>query len=113
MIGTSVLSAGSIVAFGAANVLSSFAVFVIVFYKLVWRRKHFTWIETIGMGMLAAGCIMTIGPITHKPSPFDDWSVAMFRVGCAVYFIGRLTRHRVNNWSQRNAARKHLEQRRS
>lgn len=90
--------------FGVINVFSSLAVFVIVAFKLIWKPRAFTWVESLGMGLLGAGCIMTIGPLTFKPSPFDDWSITLFRVGCAVYFIGRLTRHRLNNHLQKQAA---------
>jgi len=98
------------VAFDVLNVVASFTVFCIVSFKLVWKPKAFTWVESLGMGLLAAGCVMTIGPITFKPSPFDDWSIALFRIGCAVYFVGRLTRHKLNNHRQKQAALRRLQE---
>lgn len=92
--------------YGVINVVCSLIVFGIVAFKLIWRSDRFTWVESLGMGLLAAGCIMTIGPLTHKPSPFDDWSIALFRIGCAVYFVGRLTRHKLNNHRARRQAEK-------
>jgi hypothetical protein len=99
------------IAFDVLNVACSLIVFCIASYKLIWRPRAFTWVERIGLGLLAAGCIMTIGPLTHKPSPFDDWSIALFRIGCAVYFIGRLTRHKLNNALARKQALRSLRER--
>lgn len=95
--------------FGVVNVFTSIAVFGIVFYKLIRKPKAFTWVESLGMGLLGAGCIMTIGPLTFKPSPYDDWTIALFRIGCAVYFVGRLTRHRLNNALARKQAMQRVE----
>jgi len=92
------------IAFDVLNVIASLTVFCIASYKLIWRPRAFTWVERLGLGLLAAGCIMTIGPLTFKPSPFDDWSIALFRIGCATYFIGRLTRHKLNNALARKQA---------
>lgn len=91
-------------AFDVLSVVTSLIVFCIACYKLIWRPRAYTWVERLGLGLLAAGCIMTVGPITFKPSPFDDWSIALFRIGVAIYFVGRLTRHRLNNHLQKQAA---------
>lgn len=99
------------IAFDVLNVIASLTVFGIAAYKLIWRPRSFTWVERLGLGLLAAGCIMTIGPLTFKPSPFDDWSIALFRVGVAIYFVGRLTRHKLNNALARKQAQRHLQER--
>jgi len=90
--------------FDALNVVASLIVYGIIAYKLIVQTTKFTPIESIGMGIMAAGCMMTIGPITFKPSPFDDWSPTLMRVGAAVYFVGRITRHRWNNYRARRQA---------
>lgn len=100
------------VVFDTLNVLASLVVFCIVAFKLAMHPDKFTWIERVGMGMLAAGCILTVGPITFKPSPFDDWSSVLMRFGAAVYFVGRLTRHQVNNWQMRRDALRGLKEHR-
>lgn len=79
--------------FDVINVLASLIVFSIIAYKLTAFPERFTWVERVGMGLLAAGCVMTIGPITADQSPFDGWSTMLMRFGAAVYFIGRMTRH--------------------
>lgn len=96
------------VAFDTLNVLASLIVFGIVAFKLASYPEKFTWVERVGMGLMAAGCVMTIGPITFKPSPYDDWSTMLMRVGAAIYFVGRLTRHRFANWQMRRDARRRM-----
>lgn len=86
------------------NVLASMIVFGIISYKLLTRIDCFTCIERIGMGLTAAGGLMTIGTMTYNGSPFDDWASILMRVGMAVYFIGRMTRHRFNNFLARREA---------
>lgn len=88
------------------NVLASLIVAGIITYKLTALSEKFTIVESVGMGLIAAGVVMTIGPITFKPSPYDDWSGTVMRVGLAVYFVGRMTRHRWNNYLQRRQAEK-------
>lgn len=85
------------VAFDVINVFASLVVFAIIAYKLSINPDKFTWVERLGMGLLAAGCVMTIGPLTSDHSPFDDWSATLMRFGTAMYFIGRMTRHWLNN----------------
>lgn len=81
----------------------------ILVYKLVWRAHRFTWVERLGMGLLGASMILTLGPIlSEHPTPFEDWSGTLLRVGCAVYFVGRLTRHRMNNAAMRRQAGERL-----
>lgn len=100
------------VVFDTLNVIASLTVFGIIVYKLWTKPEAFTWVECLGMGALAAGCVMTIGPITFKPSPFDDWAAMLMRVGAAIYFVGRLTRHRFANWQMRRDARHYLKEHR-
>lgn len=101
------------VVFATLNVLASTVIAGIVIFKLTVRVERFTCVERIGMGLAAAGALLTIGPVVHDPSPFDDWSGVLMRVGMATYFIGRITRHRVNNWSTRRDAERHLSGRRA
>lgn len=93
------------VMFDVLNVLASLIVFGIISYKLIAFPGKFTWVERVGMGLLAAGCMMTIGPITSRPSPFDDWSAVLLRFGAAIYFVGRMTRHWMNNRSMERMVR--------
>lgn len=85
------------IVFDTLNVIASMIVFGIVAFKLLSRPEKFTWLECVGMGFTAAGCILTIGPITFQPSPYDDWAGFLMRFGMALYFMGRLTRHWWNN----------------
>ncbi|WP_103728963.1 hypothetical protein [Novosphingobium sp. HII-3] len=94
--------------FDALNVMASLIVFGIIAFKLMTRAERFTPIERFGMALLAAGCVMTIGPITHRPSPYDDWAAMLMRMGAATYFVGRITRHRYNNWQMRRQARRRM-----
>jgi hypothetical protein len=94
------------------NMVASLIVAAILVYKLGWKACSFTPIERFGMAAIGAGCIMTIGPLMSvHPTPFEDWAATLLRIGCAVYFVGRLTRHRYNNWSARRRARLHFEHR--
>jgi len=77
--------------FDAINVTAALIVFGILFYKLIAMGGKFTWVERVGMGLIAAGAMMLIAPITFKPSPFDGWALSLFLVGNAVYLIGRMT----------------------
>lgn len=90
------------------SVLASLVVFCIVSWKLVVKPDHFTIVETIGMGLTAAGAVMTIGPITYNGSPFDDWANILMRIGMAIYFVGRMTRHQLNNWMAKRDAMKRM-----
>lgn len=91
------------------NVLACVIIFVIVTWKLVAKYEHFTIIENVGMGLTAAGAIMTIGPITYEHgTPFDMWAGVLMRIGMATYFIGRVTRHAFNNWLARREARRRM-----
>lgn len=93
------------------NVIAGAICTAIIIYKLSVKLDRFTRMEQVGMGMTAAGMVLTVGPlIAHDPTPYDDWSGTLLRVGIAVYFIGRQLRHRHNNASARRAARRHLEQ---
>jgi len=92
------------------NMLCSLTVAVIIGYKLFCRPQAFTLMERIGMGVLGAGMILTVGPImSTTPTPFEDWSGTLLRLGCAVYFLGRLMKHRHNNAAAVRQARRHLE----
>ncbi len=78
----------------AINASMSAILVAIVGAKLVLWHDHYNAAERIGMGLLGAGCLMTVAPILWPyQSPFQDWAGSLFRFGCAVYFIGRMRRH--------------------
>jgi hypothetical protein len=85
-----------------ANIALSAVVFAILFFKLMAHFDQFNSAERIGMGLLGAAMIMNIGPLLmihggpfhcHEATPFDDWGSTMLRLGCAIYFVGRMIRH--------------------
>lgn len=90
--------------FDTLQVIACLIVFGIIVYKLTALVEKFTWVERIGMAGIAAGAMMVIAPVTFKPSPYDDWAFTMMLVSQAVYFIGRMTRHRLNNHVARRQA---------
>lgn len=98
------------VVFDTINVIAALVVFGILVFKLVFKADKFTWVESLGMGLIAAGAMMVIGPVTKKPSPFDDWAFTLMLLGQAVYFVGRLTRHRLTNHQQKKAALRRLQE---
>lgn len=60
---------------------------------IVWHRMS-NGTERVGLGLLGAGCIMTIGPILMQHgSPFENWSPLLFRVGIAILMIGHMRRY--------------------
>lgn len=92
------------------NALSGVIAAAVVTFEMGWRGYKFTPAERYGLGMIGGGMILTTAPILWStPTPFEDWSGALIRVGFAVYSIGRLTRHRYNNWAQRRIARRHFQ----
>lgn len=91
------------------NMTASLIVAAIVGYKLLRRPHAFTTMERVGMGLLGAGSILTIGPIMWTtPTPFEDWSATLLRFGCAIYFVGRMLKHHHNNQAAVRQARRHL-----
>lgn len=90
---------------------------IISFKLIVWPDK-FNWLERFGMGMIGAGMVLTIAPLFAYAqghgavaTPFDDWGSAWLRIGCCLYFVGRMMRHRMANWAQRRMARRELRDR--
>ncbi len=82
-------------AWAIVNAVLSSVVFGIVAFKLAVWHDRFNAMERFGMGLLGAGCLLTLGPIlSDGPTPFEDWSGSLLRVGCTLYFIGRILRHR-------------------
>lgn len=76
-----------------ANVIVSVAIGLIVGVKLaVWHRM-FNATERFGLGLLGAGCVMTIGPIVASGGPFENWAPILFRVGVAILMIGHMKRY--------------------
>jgi hypothetical protein len=91
------------------NVVASLIVAVIVAFKLCRWPDKFTPMERVGMALVGAGSLMTVGPIiSFAPTPFEDWSATLLRGGCAIYFIGRMLRHRHLNAAAVRQARSHL-----
>lgn len=87
------------------NIALSVLVASIVSVKLGFWHDRFNLPERVGMSLLGAGCVLTIGPIlTPVDSPFEDWAGSLFRLGCAIYFVGRMLRHREEVLSQRKRA---------
>lgn len=96
-------------AWAILNTLFGAVAAAIAAYEMAWLADKFTPAERYGMGLIGAGMILTIAPILwDTPTPFEDWSGALIRVGFAVYSIGRITRHRYSNWAQKRAARRHF-----
>jgi hypothetical protein len=92
--------------FDALQVIACLIVFCIIVYKLTALVDKFTWVERIGMAGIAAGAMMVIAPVTYKPSPYDDWAFTMMLMSQAAYFVGRMTRHKLNNSRARKQAAK-------
>lgn len=82
----------------SAWTLSSLVSFVLigalVGIKLaVWHRR-FSWAERLGLGLIGAGSIMTIGPLlTPGGSPFVDWAPLLRNVGLILLFTGHIIRY--------------------
>lgn len=77
------------------NVVLSIVVGVIIAIKLTVWIDRFNCPERVGMGLLGAGCILTIGPILlAHGSPYENWSGSLMRIGLATYFLGRMCRHK-------------------
>lgn len=94
------------------NVIAGLSVAVILAYRLAREPQLLTVMERIGMGLVGAGCVLTIGPLLSvAPTPYEDWSGTLLRVGCAVFFVGQLLRHRHNNDAMIRAARRHKARR--
>jgi hypothetical protein len=94
------------------NAVLSAIVAGIVFYKLVRLPARFTFTERLGMSLIGAGCLMTIGPIlSQSATPFEDWAATLLRVGLVVYFTGRMVKHYQANRAAKRQAREHLKSR--
>jgi len=91
------------------NVACGSIVAAILTYRLAIEPHTLTLMERVGMGMVGAGCILTIGPIMSvAPTPYEDWSGTLLRIGCAIFFVGQLLRHRHLNAAAKRQARRHL-----
>ena len=94
------------------NVLAGLVVAAIVVYKLTVLVDKFTPLERFGLGGIGGSVVLTMAPVMSVyPTPYEDWSGTLLRVGCAVYFIGRVTRHRYWSSVARRAAEAHLRSR--
>lgn len=79
------------------NIISGIIVALVLSYKLILYSHRFTLIERLGMALIGAAMILNLGPLAattafhcRMPTPFDDWGGTLLRIGCAVYFIGRM-----------------------
>ena len=83
------------------NVVFALGVTACATYKLIVHFDMLKAVERIGLGLMAGSVLMTIPPlITEAPTPFDDWSPAILRLGAFLYLFGRaerLWRHRRAN----------------
>lgn len=95
------------------NAFCSIIVAIILTFDLGYMHEKFTPIERVGMGILGGSMVLSIGPLWVSNSPFEDWSSGLLRLGCAIYFVGRMTRHKYNNWAQIRSMRKELAERRT
>lgn len=95
-----------IVVFDTIKAILALGIGGIVSWKLSFHFDKFTPLERWGMGFQGGGCIMWIGPVISKPSPFDDWAMCLMLLGTLVYYIGRITRHAYGNWAQKREAHK-------
>ncbi len=76
------------------NASISLIVGCIMAYKLAYLHDRFSLLERIGMGLLGAGCVMTIGPIlVPHDSPYENWSGFLMRLGVCAFFFGRIMAH--------------------
>lgn len=77
------------------NTIASAAAALIIAYKLICLHQRFNLTARIGMGLIGGGLVLTIGPIlSTAPTPFEDWSGTMVRIGLSVYFIGQMLKRR-------------------
>lgn len=93
------------------NVTVCILVFLAVSWSLHEKLDDYTPGERIGYGILAAGCVLRIGPIATKPSPFDGWSTFLMGIGILVFVLGRHFRHRYANWVASRQAEEMLKAR--
>lgn len=76
------------------NAAISIVVGLIMAYKLGFLHAHFSTLERVGMGLLGAGCVMTIGPILWpQSSPYESWSGFLMRFGICLFFVGRIVEY--------------------
>lgn len=89
------------------NAISGAAVALLLTYKLIVHGARCSISERVGIGMIASGMILNIGPIVARGfpygegqvTPFDDWASAMLRIGLIMYFSSRILRHWYANHS--------------
>lgn len=87
------------------NALLSLIVAGALTYKMIYYTYIGTAFERVGIGLIAAGLILNIGPILSRESPFgngpmtpyDDWASTMVRIGLLIYFSARMPKHALAN----------------
>ncbi len=79
----------------ALNAATSAMVALLLTYILARWHERFSTIERVGMGLIGAGCLLTMGPILWPyQTPYQDWSASLYRIGCVVFFVGHaVVRH--------------------
>lgn len=79
------------------NALSGTIATSLIAYLLGAYGHRFNALERVGFGITGAGMILTVGPILSRhivpdPSPFDDWSATLLRVGVSISLCGIFAR---------------------
>lgn len=72
---------------------TSLTVALLAAVKLALWHRQFNAVERYGLGILGAGCLMTLGPILATGSPFDQWAPFLFRIGVLLLMIGHIMRY--------------------
>ncbi len=85
-----------------ANIIVGLSVAAGISYIMGKYGHLFNKWESTGSIMIAAMMVLTIGPLLSRrgftgPSPYDDWSGLMLRIGLACLFYGTFSR--LMGWS--------------
>lgn len=95
------------------NTVLSLALSLIIVHKLLNWFDNFNRLERAGMGIMAGSVLLTIPALwLYGPTPFDQWTTALIRLGAVLYFMGRLSRHRrhwLRNEATKRQAQEHLQ----
>jgi hypothetical protein len=93
------------------NTAFSIIAIVLLTYKLAFQSADTSCPERIGLGLIASGLTLNIGPILAQvhtsygdgfPTPFDNWASMMIRVGAICYFWVRIARWRTSYQTRKN-----------
>lgn len=80
--------------FAIFNVFCGALVVAIILVKLLRWGAHFNAAERLGMALIGSAMVLTMPLLFPHPAvtPFDGWSASVLRLGCMIYFLGRLHR---------------------